>query len=241
MFNCKMCNEFSSKTNHGLSQHIRFSHKITAAEYRVKYDGKTVKCVSCGKDKPYQSKYSYCPECYQNSPERKNVAKSNVLLRRTYNGIENPHYKGLIKKQCPCGENFEVYPARKKTALYCSRSCKHRYCVSVTKVTIYKETRFKSRWEAAFAKWCDQNNLSWEYEKQQIPVGKGWYVPDFFIKQWNCFVEVKGFWRPDAKEKFDLVSKEHKIKLVDKSWFLNHGFQCKPREGIFISIPGDFI
>lgn len=241
MFNCKICKNFKSKTRHGLSQHIRLTHKISASDYKVNYEGKIIFCVNCGKPKKHNSTYNYCFKCYQLSNERKKVSLKIVSNRRSFNGEKNPNYKGLILKKCLCGKEFKVTPALKNTAKYCSANCKYRFCSSATKVTIYKEIRFKSRWEAAFAKWCDQQNLTWDYEKIQIRVNDKWYIPDFFIKEWNCFAEVKGFWRTDAKEKFNLASKNHKIKLIDKNWFLANGFQCKPKEGIFISSPGDFI
>lgn len=58
--------------------------------------------------------------------------------------------------------------------------------------TKYKGYRFRSRLEARWAVFFDALGLRWEYEKEGFDLGKaGWYLPDFWLPELNCWVEIK--------------------------------------------------
>lgn len=51
----------------------------------------------------------------------------------------------------------------------------------------------KSEWEKTFAEWLDKHLLDWMYEPVAIDLKNGSrYFPDFWIEQWQSFVEIKG-------------------------------------------------
>lgn len=83
---------------------------------------------------------------------------------------------------------------------------------------------FKSSWELKVANYLSSRNIIWEYEKKVFELildGKETtYTPDFYIPETNTIIEVKGYWRDDAKEKYDLFIKKHtnnfKIELWNK-------------------------
>lgn len=59
--------------------------------------------------------------------------------------------------------------------------------------TLYKGVRFRSRLEARWALFFDEMGLTWQHEPALFagfPDGSR-YLPDFFIPEWNLFVEVK--------------------------------------------------
>lgn len=60
--------------------------------------------------------------------------------------------------------------------------------------TTYKGCRFRSRLEARWAVFFDTLGITWKYEPQGYTVGpsKRPYLPDFYIPEWQAFVEVKG-------------------------------------------------
>lgn len=181
-------------------------------------------------------KYFYCMDCYLKSPEKVQVSKENAKKRRTYDGRENPNYKGgLIKLECPCGLHFEIYPARKNTAKYCSTKCKKKYSISKAKYFEYKEYKLRSSWELAFAQYLDNKGYIWIYEPESFGTAHGFYTPDFWVNELNCYFEIKGYFRDkDAEEKFKEFSKNHNIILANKEYLLSLGFiriKSGPRKG----------
>jgi hypothetical protein len=59
--------------------------------------------------------------------------------------------------------------------------------------TQYKGYRFRSRLEARWAVFFDALGVKWEYEKEGFDLGEaGWYLPDFWLSETNCWVEMKG-------------------------------------------------
>ena len=52
-------------------------------------------------------------------------------------------------------------------------------------------------WELKVAKWLDNKKLTWKRNKIRFPYinlqgNKSTYCPDFWIKEWNSYLEVKG-------------------------------------------------
>ena len=56
--------------------------------------------------------------------------------------------------------------------------------------TEYDGITFRSKTEALFAKWCDLCKLKWHYEPEGFE-GKTKYLPDFYLPEIKCFVEIK--------------------------------------------------
>lgn len=53
-------------------------------------------------------------------------------------------------------------------------------------------------WEIIFCKYADQEHLTWKRNKKRFPYirdgGKtSTYQPDFFVEEWDAYVEVKGY------------------------------------------------
>jgi hypothetical protein len=57
--------------------------------------------------------------------------------------------------------------------------------------TKYKGYRFRSRLEARYAVFFDAIGLRWQYELEGFDLGGVWYLPDFFIPDWNTYLEIK--------------------------------------------------
>lgn len=65
--------------------------------------------------------------------------------------------------------------------------------------TRYKGYRFRSRLEARWAVFFDTLGIAWEYEKEGFDLGEaGWYLPDFWLPEQRCWIEVKGSRPSDA-------------------------------------------
>lgn len=81
--------------------------------------------------------------------------------------------------------------------------------------TEYNGIKFRSKTEALFAKWCDLCNLRWLYEPEGF-VGKKPYLPDFYLPEIKCVVEIKPPMFMDETEKM-------KEMITDKQ-FAGHTF-----------------
>lgn len=66
--------------------------------------------------------------------------------------------------------------------------------------TIYKGYKFRSRLEARWAVFFEYSGYKWEYEKEGYELPSGKYLPDFFLPQFNAWVEVKPVKFTDAEK-----------------------------------------
>lgn len=58
--------------------------------------------------------------------------------------------------------------------------------------TTYKGYRFRSRLEARWAVFLDALGAQWSYEHEGFDLNGTWYLPDFWVDDWDCWIEVKG-------------------------------------------------
>lgn len=56
---------------------------------------------------------------------------------------------------------------------------------------IYDGYRFRSRTEARWAVFLKTLGVSFQYEAEGLDLDGAWYLPDFWIADWDGFVEVK--------------------------------------------------
>jgi len=75
----------------------------------------------------------------------------------------------------------------------------------------YKNIYMRSSWEVKYAKYLQKNHIQWRYEPKTFPltyeIGFGkiketTYTPDFYLSKTKEYIEIKGWWRDDAEEKF---------------------------------------
>jgi len=74
-------------------------------------------------------------------------------------------------------------------------------------------------WELIFCKYADAAKLNWKRNKQRFnyvkPNGKqSTYCPDFFVYDWNSFIEVKGYETDLDRAKWEQFPKNLSIKIL---------------------------
>lgn len=58
--------------------------------------------------------------------------------------------------------------------------------------TNYNGYKFRSRLEARYAVFFDELGIKWDYETEGYVLNNGlYYLPDFYLKAFDCFAEVK--------------------------------------------------
>lgn len=121
--------------------------------------------------------------------------RRNFLLGKTLsNDIKEKISKTLKKKY----RNGEIKIPERKNYIY-----------------YYKNTKFRSSWEVNIAKAFDNFNIFWKYEKYRFNLKNTTYTPDFYIPEYNCFIEVKGH-RKESLYKTIELSKTYKIIIIEK-------------------------
>lgn len=67
--------------------------------------------------------------------------------------------------------------------------------------TVYRGIRYRSRLEARWAVFFTELSIPFEYEKETFDLpGVGYYLPDFWLPEQECWVEIKGaFSQNDGK------------------------------------------
>lgn len=66
--------------------------------------------------------------------------------------------------------------------------------------TVYRGFKFRSRLEARWAVFFDAIGHEWTYEPEGFELPSGWYLPDFLIKKFDVYVEIKPK-APDDRER----------------------------------------
>lgn len=82
---------------------------------------------------------------------------------------------------------------------------------------IYK---VQGKYELAFIKYLDENNLKFECHRSKIPyIGDDGlthhYFPDFYVYEWNSYVDPKAtHWYKKQYRKFELLAEQHPDLLI---------------------------
>ena len=86
-------------------------------------------------------------------------------------------------------------------------------------ITHYNGCKYRSRIEARWAVFYDLLGISFEYEKEGYNIDGKWYLPDFYLPQQDCWIEIKGY-EPTNEE----VSKLADVcGYTEKQGYMFHG------------------
>jgi hypothetical protein len=82
----------------------------------------------------------------------------------------------------------------------------------------------RSGWEVKVANYLTSLGFSWYYEPEWLDIGANkHYLPDFFVEEWNCYIEVKGRYRQVDLDKFELAKIKYNILFWDSKELLKLG------------------
>jgi len=72
----------------------------------------------------------------------------------------------------------------------------------------------RSSWEKSTALWLKKKHYTYFYEPKVFNTANGYYCPDFYLPDKNIYIEVKGRWYQNAKEKFLYFWQRHPNVLL---------------------------
>ena len=56
--------------------------------------------------------------------------------------------------------------------------------------THYNGYKFRSRLEARWAVFFDEAEIEYQYEPEEFDINGTWYLPDFYLPWYKCYVEI---------------------------------------------------
>ena len=71
----------------------------------------------------------------------------------------------------------------------------------------YNNISMRSTWEVNFAMWLDLSNIKWKYEPKTFDLGDCTYTPDFYLPEFNSYIEIKGYFTDYARNKINKFKK----------------------------------
>lgn len=160
-------------------------------------------CKSCAITKEWQSneyrKKLLIPHKIATSTEKFRIhcSKQSKLNWSNSSIRKKMTNRTLDDRKCAAQKGRKTYLKNIEKGLTKSRGAAHG------KRELYKGQYFRSTYETRFARVLDEHNINWQYEPRGWVVqNKKAYVPDFYINDYDLWVEIKGWWRDDAREKF---------------------------------------
>lgn len=234
----KKISNYYAKRCHGCAMILRHKIKPRKKHSNPNWKGGLAKCIDCNKTlSNYIAKR--CKRCHHKLIQTDSTKCGNYIDGRNHiRCIDcNLEIKKSNKNQTRCWKCYQAVHAT--TDHYCKechkllgRYDKTIYCKKcankgersanfgktiLIKCCKYNNIWFKSSWEANFAKWCDLSGIKWEYELKafllEINSKKTNYTPDFYLPEFDVWIEIKGYWRKDAQEKFIEFKKRYKQKI----------------------------
>lgn len=97
-----------------------------------------------------------------------------------------------------------------------------------SKKIFYNGFWLDSQWEYEFAVWCDNNYIQWEKNKKSFEYewqGKRLYYPDFYLNEYDRYVEIKGYERDRDKAKWSVVTNLIIVKLKEINEIRNNKYR----------------
>lgn len=99
---------------------------------------------------------------------------------------------------------------------------KNNVCGRVKNIQ-YNGQILKGSWEVIVAMWLDHNDIEWVSEPEGFDYiweeKKHTYFPDFYIKEYNVYLEVKGYQRDRDIAKWNAFP--HKLVVINKDIIYN--------------------
>ncbi len=178
-------------------------------------DGRTLKkyyCIDCEKEiNYYTAKYGQyrcrkCASLHRPKPKKltfknkRHTKKHKQKMRKRMKGIKfTEEHKRNLRKAFAKPE-FKIKTSGRNSHNF-GKPSPHG------KGAYYKNIWMRSSYEIKFAFFLDCSRIKWDYESKTFDLGDTTYTPDFYIPEWDLYIEIKGWWRDDAKMKYKLFKK----------------------------------
>lgn len=219
---CKKCGKFI--TNNNYKKHVKScsdKKSIKIEKIWIQSDGK-YKCPHCNKCFTHKGIGTHIWRMHgsgkKHQPTLGKKAWNKGLTNETDNRVNSISKKvsKTMKRQFEEGKRTPSKMSKEKLEILSKRMSENNpggkskwYEVSGKKV--------QGKWERNFALYCNENNIKWERCKPWKYIRDKKiknYTPDFYLPEKDLFIEIKGYWWGNDKEKMELVIEQHKDKNI---------------------------
>lgn len=218
MFNCRFCNKecknANSLRNHERlckmnpnrqiikSNFIEYNKKVLLGEIKKEYSNQYTKASKLGLPKPQIS-----------DETRRKISESSSKRTKT------------DEQKQRLSESMRLAVINNPQS-YCSSNVNGR----VKKVK-YQDRWFDSKWEVIVAKYLDDLNIKWDREVTGIEYEyegkKHLYFPDFYLPEYDKYIEVKGYERKRDLYKYSCLNNLIILKKDEIHNIIKNNFDIK--------------
>ena len=209
---CKKCHKPIGDKRHNLCRACYL--KISLRESSPNWKGGPPKCEDCGKELSYACK-------------KRNIKLCKKCLGKRLSGEKRYNWVPNKDRFCQdCGKLLSR--AAKYVDTKRCGSCAHKGDKNINygkmpnhgKGNYYHQIYMRSSYEIAYAHYLDLRGIKWLYEIKTFILEKNnTYTPDFYLPETDEYIEIKGWWRDKAKDKFEEFKnlyKTIKISVLEK-------------------------
>lgn len=216
-YKCLIC-DLELKT---IGKHLKTKHNLTYKDYYDLYLKKENEglCFSCGLEAKFDYRHhyynEYCDACFELTVEE----RYNIYKRKDDEGWckscrkQTKWNESRYNKYCDDCYNRQAQMLsivhspefREARSIAASEQLKNPLNKfgkpSRSWAIAYEGITFKSSWEAEFAQLCDKHSVQWQYEPKTFKLSSGKrYTPDFYLSQYDLWVEIKPEYRLSETE-----------------------------------------
>lgn len=166
-------------------------------------DGRCLKqyyCIDCGVEISSNSGFRGNGRCHK--CDNINKKGKSFFSQTQFKKGQHPWNYGLTKKTDKRVQKQAQKITGKNNGVFSNPTLNKHF-----KAGKYNNIYFRSSYEMAYAKYLDSKNIKWKYEEITFNLGYTTYIPDFYLPKINEYIEIKGFWFGDSKNKFKLFKK----------------------------------
>lgn len=230
---CMICGKVTTQINHA---HLK-THGLTSQQYKEMFPNSKMRAVSKKTREAVK----------QNMIKRNKSEKARQKVSEMFKGKEKTeeHKKALKNAKALedkknrakiNGDNRRGKKHSKETIERIARNSANQKHPFGGKAGKRKDLghNCRSTWEANFARILNHLNIEYEFENiiwlKKEDGSDLAYLPDFYLPKYNSYVEIKGRWYDDAREKYELFKKQYphlKIHLIEQKLYSKYAKRFK--------------
>lgn len=209
MLNCKFCQK-ECKNDNSLRNHERLCRSNPNRQKTFFSDIENQKKISKKRENQYQKAERLgLPKPVLSEEARAKIIANNKIVNANMSEASKEKRRKTIADRV---KNGEWHTSLAKRMHY-----------------RYKGVDMHGKWEYNYAVWLDKNQIKWEKCKESFEYefdGKQRrYTPDFYLKESDTYIEIKGYKTEKDEAKWNQFPKHRKLKVLMEKDLISLGVE----------------